>query len=191
MAPLQRVTVALTGFPGGPGVSTYYALAGDLLAPMLHDYYAAIASCFPSQFISTVQSSGDIINDADGVITGAWVGPTEAPVPGTTTGAFAGPAGATVSWLTSTILDGRRLKGRTFHVPLSSAAYDTDGSLATSVYSLLVQQSDLFVAAAVGNLMVWHRPKVVGGVQVRPGSSAAVTGSHVPDQVAVLRSRRL
>lgn len=190
MANLPRVNVSWQSWPGAPGVSTFYmAQAAPLQATVdaLRAFFNAHAALLPSGLIINVPSSGDIINDATGGIEGAWsVGTPPTTVTGTGAGAYAGNAGAVVHWLTTTVVNGRRVRGRTFLVPLISTAYDTSGSLSTATLSTINTAAAGLVTAAADDLVVWHRP-----TQFAQGSSATITSHRVPDLAVSLRSRRV
>lgn len=197
MANLSRVRTALTGFPGAPGVATMFFL--DAIPPVaaIHDFWDALATQLPGDVVATVENAGDIINDANGELVGTWAAATTAPVGGTAAGPYAAPAGAVVRWNTGTILDGSRLRGRTFIVPLSSAIYDGDGSLGGGVITIMQDAAAAFVTATTPTFVVWHRPlsaaaagkRVPPGV-AHPGGFGIVTGSSIPDRISILRSRR-
>jgi hypothetical protein len=144
-----------------------------------------------------VESAGDILEDTTGVITGAWTATPVLPVVGTGAALHAAPVGASVAWLTSTILDGHRLKGRTYLVPLGSDCFAGDGTLDGPRMANIAAAAVTFVAAEAGDLVVWHRPRIATAatayhpaVTARAGGHGLVTGSSVADVAAVLTSRR-
>ena len=186
MVSLQRHRTLWTGFVGGPGVSTLYwdaAAAPNLTA--WNAFLTAIAGEIPSVVSFQSQNTGDVLADNTGLIIGSWSGTVQAAVPGTRVGVYAAPAGAVVNWRSSGIVAGRRVRGRTFLVPLSANAYQTDGSLIAASLTVLRNALATFTAAAAPTLMVWHRPVNFAG-----GSSFPVTASDVPDKTCILRSRR-
>jgi hypothetical protein len=190
MAGLPRVNVAWQQWPGAPGVSVFYlAESSDLAASVaaIRAMFNAVATLLPSGLTITVPGSGDIINDGTGAITGAWSsGTTPAVVTGSGAGAYAGNAGAVIHWLTTTVVNGRRLRGRTFLVPLISSAYDTSGSISTAALSTISAAAQGLVDAANSDHVVWHRPTGFAA-----GSSAIVSSIRVPDLAVSLRSRRI
>lgn len=197
MARIERIRVALTGFAGAPGVSTFYAInAASMISP-LNTFYSLLAGALPNDVTATVQNTGDVIEATTGALVDTWTGPVQPPTVGANAGTFASPSGATVSWLTPAIMDGHRLKGRTFLVPLGGNSYDTDGSLDFGVMGSIGQRAAELVAASASNFVVWHRPfagrAATPTSPARPafsGAFAFVTGYVVPEKVAVLRSRR-
>jgi hypothetical protein len=108
-------------------------------------------------------------------------------VVGTTPGAFASPAGACVNWNTGHITNGRRLRGRTFLVPLAGTQYQTDGTLVDATRTTIVAASTTLVSYQDNLVLaIWHRP-VTGGSD---GEAAQVDSASVTDKVSILRSRR-
>lgn len=140
---------------------------------------------FPTGVSVTFPGSGDTIEDTTGTLVGTWS--TGASVT-TTGGGIANAAagvGAVVTWNTGGIVRGRRLRGRTFLVPLNTNAYDLDGSLSSTAYTAL--QNFGTALMGVGPLAVWHRPTAPGAAD---GNSYGVTSFRARDKVAYLSSRR-
>lgn len=197
MAQLQRQRVTLTGFIGAPGVATYYSAGGLSLTAGLHDLWSSYVTKMPVGVTATVESSGDLIDDATGDITGGWSEAATAQINGGQNGSYAAPAGCCVTWLTGGIVHSHRVRGRTFIVPMVATQFDNDGTLVGAARDQIVASSAAFVVAAAGSLVIWSRPFAgtppIGtrpANPARPGSSHVVTGSSVRDKVAVLRSRR-
>jgi len=91
-----------------------------------------------------------------------------------------------VNWRTNDYRFGRRIRGRTFMVPLNSNAYEGDGTLSTAARGDLQTFADTMVSGTGGaEFGVWSRPRNGAG-----GVFATVTSGTVPDMAAVLRSRR-
>lgn len=187
MVNIQRLRVALTGFIGGPGVSTFYGLdAGALMTPV-HDFYGRLLAKFPYTVTFTVEPQGDIIDPLTGDLTGSWSHAPVTSIGGSATGAYSAATGAAVSWLTGSVFDKHRLKGRTFLVPLIGNAFGADGSIDDTSLATIRASAVTLVADGVDNFVVWHRP-LPGGA--RAGGYSVVNGSFVNDKAAVLRSRR-
>jgi hypothetical protein len=197
MSNIHRLRVALTGFPGAPGVATFYALSGsDLVAP-LHDLWLSLAQFMPADVAIDVQATGDVIEDTTGELVGTWSGTGEAIIPGVATGVYAAPVGVCLTWITAAIVDSHHLKGRTFVVPTVGIMFDTDGTVSTENLSYLRTAVNDFVAATGGNQVVWHRPRAAKpadgsrpAITARVGGHSAVTDAAVKDMAVVLRSRR-
>lgn len=185
MSSLNRYRAVWSGMPGAPGVNTFYSLAATDLTPTLRGLYFYIRTLLPSNVTVTIEPSGDIIDSATGQITGDWSYTPETPVVGDTAGLYAAPAGASLRWNTAAVVNGHRVKGRTYIVPLVGAAYDSSGSISSTALGLL--QSIATSVAGTGDLHVWHRPTTVGGTD---GSNHQVTSGTCKDMTVVLRSRR-
>jgi hypothetical protein len=195
MSGLNRVTVAWQGWPGSPGVSHFYldTVPAQTSINAIRQFFSAWAFALPSGMTITVPGSGDIVEDVSGKLAGTWsVGTTPAVVTGTGGGVYAGNAGAVVHWLTGGVANNRRIRGRTFMVPLIGASYDTNGALLASALTQFQTAAAALVTSAAGNLVVWHRPIIQKGtgVVITPGSSSDVTSSRVPNLAVTLRSRR-
>lgn len=190
MADMMRFNCAWQNWPGSPGVSTFYAEAGadvSTVTDALRAFFNSLATLIPLSLTIQVPSNGDIISDANGAITGAWSDGTPVTVVTCSgAGAYAGNAGAVVHWLTTGVVNGRRVRGRTFLVPLIGSAYESNGSIATAALATINGAAATLVAAIGTNMLIWHRPK---GVMI--GSSFDVTNHRVPDLAVSLRSRRI
>ena len=151
----------------------------------MNDLFVALGPYLPDSVTVQVEATGDVIDDATGALTGAWTDTPVLPVVGGSAAQYAAPSGFFINWNTTTILAGHRLRGRTFFVPSASDVYDSDGSIGATILAAIQAAADSFVAAATGDLVVWHRP--VGG---SGGGHGLVLSATAPDKVGVLRSRR-
>lgn len=186
---MNRVSCSWQGWPGSPGLTQMYLIdppaQGNIDA--IRTFFNALAGLLPSGLTIQVPSSGDTLSEVDGKITGAWsVGTTPTVVTGTAAGAYSGTSGAVVHWLTNAVVAGRRVRGRTFLVPLANTAYDTAGSLLTSALTTIQTAAAAYVSGQTGKACVWARP-----APGRSGSLASITSSKVPDLAVVMRSRRV
>src|SRR5258705_12523100 len=153
MANMARITSSWQNWPGAPGVTVLYADPGNLqpIVDGMRVFWENIKVYLPTGLTITVASSGDLVNDVDGKIQGAWSVPT---APATTVcsgaGSYAGNAGAVIHWLTIGLQRGRRIRGRTFVVPLVNVAFDTGGSLAPGFITALQLGGTNLLTAASG-----------------------------------------
>jgi hypothetical protein len=187
---VARVRVAWQNWPGAPGVSTFYADETITQAAIdsLRAFFNGCGALLPTGLTIQVPSSGDIIDQGTGSLTGAWsVATTPTVVTGSGgTGVYAGNAGAVIHWLTPDLFGGRRLRGRSFLVPLIGTAYENNGSLSSATISAISGAATTFLAAVPGMWNVWHRP--------RPGfagGNGTIESFRVPDLAVSLRSRRV
>jgi hypothetical protein len=186
VANILRQVAVWNGWPGAPGYTTWYYGDGTTTnVVQQRNFFAAIASLLPSSVTIQVQNTGDVINDATGQAVGSWSQASAAVVTGTAGGGFAGPSGVVMRMETGIFVAGRRLRGRTFLVPMAGTVQDSNGTVAATPLGTLNTAAAAAVTASGTSWLVWHRP--VGG---SGGSSSPVTSAVIPDKIAVLRSRR-
>jgi hypothetical protein len=190
MANMFRMNCAWQNWPGAPGVSTFYIdTATDIstATDAIRAFWNSLVTLLPSGLTIQVPAVGDTISDTDGSIVGAWSDGTPVTVvTGTGAGAYAGNAGLVVHWLTTGVVNGRRVRGRTFVVPVISTAYDTAGSISAATLTTVNNAASTLVAAIGAGMRIWHRPAPPAA-----GSSFDVESARVPDLAVSLRSRRI
>lgn len=184
MTELYRLRSNWTGFPGAPGVTTMFFLDVATAVASVHTFWTDLAMRFPVDVHIQVENAGDIIEDTNGHLTGAWSADAVAIVNGSSDDSYAAPVGAVVDWNTETIAHNRRLRGRTFLVPLSSVEYQNDGSLENAARTSIQAAAQALIDSQSASFVIWHRG--TGD----DGSNGLVTSCLVPDMCAVLRSRR-
>lgn len=195
MALLNRVVLVWNGpqvVGGGVTVLHYNGDAGTPPIAAIATALTAQSKLIPSGVTVQVPGNGDVIEDSTGTLVDVWAAAGGATIAGNGSAQCAAGVGANISWLTPAIVGGRRLRGRTFIVPLAlrdpgsgDEFYDTDGTLGTVCRGRITTLATDLLAA--GPLAVWHRPTTKGGSD---GTSAICSGSRVPDRVSTLRSRR-
>lgn len=170
--------------------STPVQADADQAATMSDAYCTAIRSVLPSVVQIQVNAEVEEINEASNALIGVWPVAAMSAKTGSATGTatWAAPVGAVISWSTAGIRKGRRVRGRTFIVPCSSVAFDTDGTLSSSALGTLgTAAASLRATGTQVQLAVYARPTVKGATD---GAAFNVLASRVPDMGAVLRSRR-
>jgi hypothetical protein len=192
MVNIQRIRIGTTGFPGAPGLTTFYAIDASAALPELKGLCADFCATMPDDVVFDYPVVGDIIDPLDGTLVGEWTAASRAGDTGAQIGVYAAPSGCSVTWETGDIMDGHRLRGRTFFVPLAAAVYQTDGSIDNTVLTSMNVSVGVHQTAMAGNLVIWHRPRAVSTAHpvARAGGYGDVVSGHVADKVAVLRSRR-
>lgn len=191
---LYRVKARWTGFTGSPGYSIFHfdiattpnPTDAELVAGEVRSLFAALAIRLPAAVKIQVESAVEVIDETSGQLSDVVTIPQPAAVQGTGTGGFSAATGACITWTTGGVRNGRRVKGRTFLVPLSSMNYDTDGTLTAPALTDIQAAADLLVADQLG-FGVYARPDDAKGL---PGDVFIVTGARVADKTAVLTSRR-
>lgn len=193
MTTLNRLVLPWTGPQiKGNAVTVLHWDGSDNAAPpvvAVSDALQIIKGYIPSGVSIAVPNTGDRINDTTGELEGVWSTTGGATVPGTASAQCAAGVGACITWTTGGIVQGargpRKLRGRTFIVPLSYGVYEGDGTIEPTTLGVLRN----FAAAlqAAGPLAIWHRPTSAGAAN---GTSYGVLSNSVRDKVAFLKSRR-
>ena len=184
MPNLYRVRSVWTGFPGAPGVTTMYFLDMATCLDAVHTFWSAMVGKLPSDVHIQVQNFGDVIDSATGDLTDSWTADTLTSVAGTASDKYAAPVGSCVNWNTETVVGSRRLKGRTFLVPMGGDVYQTDGSIGGQDLTQIQGYADALISSESSSFVVWHRG--TGS----DGTFGLITSATVPDKAVVLRSRR-
>lgn len=178
---------------GGPQITgvavTVLHFAGDVGAPNPANVFSAFNAykgLIPAGVSVTIPGTGDVLEDTTGRLTDVWSAAGGGTVMGNGgTGACAKGVGAVINWKTGAIVNGRRLRGRTFIVPINAGSMGNDGNIEGN--TMVALQTLANALQASGPLAVWHRPTTKGGVD---GTSAGVVANVVKNKVAYLSSRR-
>lgn len=128
------------------------------------------------------------VEDTTGVLTGAFSGTDPTSTVGSGTGdPLPRQTQGLIQWQTSTVVNGRRLRGRTY-VPGFGESENSSTAVpfASTVTAMVTAGALVLPAGATASFpVIWHRPGPGG-----PGTSAAITGVSASTKWAVLRSRR-
>lgn len=192
-----------TGFPGSPGYSNFHftvdggfwdggvigseaQAAADDAAADVRGAFIKVANLLPDTVTIQVDTEAEILNSDTGEILGV-VETDSTPVTGASSStSWSGASGGVVNWRTNDYRGGRRIRGRTFMVPLAGNAYEDNGTLSTEGRDDLQSFGNALVnGSGSADFGVWSRPRNGAG-----GVFATVVGSNVPDMAAILRSRR-
>lgn len=198
MAVIIRTAALLSGtaIPGGGFTSLWWAPgtaggstadATDCLA-RFRSFWELIKSHLTTGLSIDYDPICIAVNDATGVLTGAFAGTD----PTTTVGTFAGErlplqTQGLLRLQTSTVVNGRRLRGRLFIPGVCETDNDATGNpTAGFVTDLNTAGAALLAAGATASdAVIWHRPTNGAG-----GSSADITGISAASSWSVLKSRR-
>jgi hypothetical protein len=180
-----------TGGTIGTGYTAFHAVGGA------EQYFADQAYAFMSQVCGTGASSAipngikvtpdgfvDILDAATGSLVTSVGITAPSVINGGSGGSYAAPGGVCINWSTGGVVGGKRVRGRTFIVPLNSSKYDTQGTLDDSYRTSAIAAAFAY-RTGTHQPVVWHRPKAGAG-----GSVHVITGSGVRDRVSLLTSRR-
>ena len=183
--------------PGGPGVSTFYALNGETFITGLYTFFYALRTLLPADVTITIENTGDVLDSTNGDLVDVWAGEAQTPVVGTASGAYAAPVGVLMTWLTATISDSHRLRGRTYMVPVDGSQFGDNGQVAPSPLGYFQTAGDTLVEDGAANWVIWRRPRLAKAadgsrkaVTARDGLIGVVSACTVGSSPAILTSRR-
>lgn len=155
---------------------------------MLRDFFAAIASYLPNEVSVGFDSEVITIDTATGQMTESTPVTPPATVAGTGTGTWAAGAGGRLVLSTNRILNGRRVRGAVFLVPLASTGFDTTGAT-SQTFRTSANNAAVSALTAwdlnVNPLVVYSRPR-----SGSPGTQTTVSLATVAPMAATLRSRK-
>jgi hypothetical protein len=190
---ILRVRSNWTGFNGGPGYTSHHFLIADegdfsagAASTRVFNFWNAIKTWLPTSVRIQVEAQGEIYDANTGRLDDYVDLTQQVAVSGGSDASYAGGVGAVCHWLTTSVVNGRRVRGRTFVVPLTTASYDNTGTLQTNTIGAINTAATALIGTnAVPPLIVWKK-NPLGTIQ----ATAPVTGHRVPDKAAQLRTRR-
>jgi len=198
-----RLTATWSGAAIGQGVTTLAVGSGsswtqaqvDSARSSLNTFFSGVQGYLPDDVTIQIPSSQMLVDELDGELVGEFTGgsPISARV-GTGATEFANGVGASIQWNTDQFAAGRRVRGRTFLVPLVTGIFDVDGTLdAAFVTALTSAASGLRtnLSGVNGGLQVWSRPRAATeALPARTGALFPVVSATVKDKASWLRTRR-
>ena len=193
---IMRVRAQITGSQGLPGLSTIYA-RGTAATPSSADcsdmvarvraFWNALVGLQPAGCIILVSGDVDVLDETNGALVTGFSVAAPATVLGTGSEALPLATSVLLTHQTGTILNGRRLRGRTFISPVSDSV-NVDGLTASAARATIIAAATAMITGATASFpVVWHRPKLPGPLG---GSIAPTTSFSVGSNFAVLTSRR-
>lgn len=194
MTDIMRIRVAWSGVPViGPGVSTFYFVSGGTGIPAaLVTLFTALKNYVPTGVSWVIPNDLDIINAESGELTGATTltgGGTVLSSGGAVD--YKPGVGGRIVWSTAGFTRGRRVRGTTFLVPMTSQEIP-NGQVQTGTRANIVTACNAFMATGGFVPAVYTKPKPApGGIgPATPGKRELITGASVPPGMTWLRSRR-
>jgi len=199
MVEMAKVQVNWSGFTGAPGFTNLYfrdfetggidQAIVDHVVSKTDTWISSIITRLPTTVTLEVQQTVQIIESTNGALQRFMVAAVDPPARvGSGTGNYSAVSGAVVNWYTDGVRNGRRIRGRTFLVPIAGSTLDVDGSINNTQLTALRAATTTFTAAGgAGDMGVWSRPSVPGATD---GEWNAVSAFTIPDKVAFLSSRR-
>jgi hypothetical protein len=161
----------------------------------MRTFWDAIKASMPNEITFTVSPVVDYYLTHNAELAGSVQAPTPpTPVAGTGAAAYSMAAGLKLNWNTTTIRNGRRVRGSTFLVPTTSAAFSLTGTADSGIRTSTQAAAATFLnsLSATGlKGVVWSRPlseEEPNGP--RDGATADITAAEVSEKTAILRGRR-
>lgn len=203
MTAMLRVRTVWSGFNGAPGYTNLF-FHGGATNPGEDDqqsqtfaasayakartFMAVYGPVMPTDVTLTVDPNVDVLEETNGELVTSYAVAPGLPITGTDQGTYSVVSGGVISWNTSGIRRGRRIRGRTFLVPLAGNQYTSDGRLTTSSVDRMRNAAAALIADTTGaRFGVWARPSGPGATD---GEWHPVTSAKTSDLPAILRSRR-
>lgn len=200
MTDMLRIKLKWDSFTGGPGYTNFHMRDfseggvdpawAQPAVDRVQEFATAIKGLLPAG--ATLQVSGDVevIEAENGQLQDVLTATQPALI--TSTGpsfvAYSGATGGVITWRTAGIRNGRRVRGRTFIVPMHGQAYGTNGTLdSATITTLGTAATGLLATGITPRMGIFTRPSAPGATD---GSWSFATSFSVPDMAAVLRSRR-
>jgi hypothetical protein len=154
----------------------------------VHTFFTAIRSAIPGVVKIDVEPEVDLLESTDGTLVDSYGIAAPAQVVGSSATTFASASGGVVNWRTTGIRNGRRVRGRTFLVPLAAAAQGPDGNMGAAMRTTIETAARALAdISGTPDLVVFARPTGPGAID---GAVHVVSGVNVPAKMAILSSRR-
>lgn len=181
----QRVTWSAP--VGGPYLSTFYALEGDpqAFADAVGDFLGAADAVIASTVSWSLEAQVDELNAATGALLDAHGTTGESGSGASTADPLPAVAQGLVRWVTGAVINGHRVRGRTF-LPGVSEQFAAGQVFAAAGISTVLAAATAYVGFT-GTPVVWHRPT---GDPPAGGQAVPIASAAVWNQFAYLSSRR-
>lgn len=213
MTQLLRLRLNWTGFSGGPGYTNLHfgvpgGSDGAWITPeniasavsKTDTFVNVLNAALPSAVSLQIDKTAEVIAIVDGRLIDYKTVSPFARANGSGTGNWSAASGAVINWYSSGIRNGRRVRGRTFVVPLAGSALDSNGTIADATVSAFANAATALLAPGTGGIQlhVWGRPTRSDVIDPATGKKTVnadgvahpAISARVPDKVAVLTSRR-
>lgn len=190
MTTIDRLRVEISTPRGGTGSTSFYSVPGGGHQADVVTMLTTIKDVWAGGTTVHIPNTGEQLNDTNGNVVGAWTFGVDTTLTSANSSDYAAGVGVRLRWTTNGIRNNRHVIGTTFIVPVSVAAYDSDGTLDNAFVAVLQGVADDFLDDMADDLLIWSRPHVFGTAGTVDGIAHPVTGFQVPDKVAWLRSRK-
>jgi len=198
---IYRSRIALTGWPGAPGVNTIYWTKGTLstVGPTevanwhqdLADAWEIFGGYCVDNWTLTVQAQVDVLDVESGELVDIVISDAAEPTWSQTTAvdsALSRASQLVVALYTDQFFAGRRLAGRTFLGPINTEAFTEDGEINSTCISAVSDAANAINSGTGPRWAIYSRPKTGAGAHV--GRYGDIVNAVCRPFPAVLRSRR-
>jgi hypothetical protein len=179
-----------TGLPGYSKFRFIGELTGAQLnaaAANLQTFLTVVRANIPSTVTLEMQSGVSVHAD-DGTLTAEGsIGTLPPPLAGAAAAGYSAASGFMVLWNTGAINGGKKVRGRTYFVPVTIGMFQNDGTIVDSTRTTLLAAANAFATSV---------PSPAVNSRARPSNPAAgnqttaIISAAIPDKQVVLRSRR-
>lgn len=185
-----------TGGPSAPGLSQFcFATEGGgssitACANAAREFLFSFGSIIPDEYQVTFDGIAELFDESTGSLVDELTYTPPAAVVGSGAGSYAHGVGISVAWRTNTIRNGRRVRGRTFIVPVVGSAFDASGNIPGATTTAWANNAKTKMVDASGTagapFSIWSRPSE----KWPTGGLAQVTAATVKGKAAWLTGRR-
>lgn len=194
---VAQIRTVWTGGPSAPGLTVMNvqdtgSANWGAAAAAVRAFFNSLSGGIPNEYSLQVDPLIESYSETTGALIGeVSLSPAATPavITCTNTGGYAAGVGGRIDWTTSDIRNGRRVRGRTFIVPMASTNFGVNGEITganTQAWAGFAQTLLGALQNASAPLVVWSRPTLAQPV----GTMAPVIGLRVPVKASVLRGRR-
>ena len=187
---LLTIWTGATGLPGYTKTRYVGELTGGQLTSAgtnLRTFWDSIKALIPSIVTLTIQPTASFHEDNGDLIGESAIATPPTAVVGTGAGAYLAASGFLILWNTGVVNGGKKIRGRTYFVPMTANAAQSDGTIV---------EANRTVVQSAANALVLSTPAIGINSRARAGNPGAVDttvlviSANVPDKQVVLRSRR-
>lgn len=210
MADIYRVKARWAGFTGAPGYTVLhfadqFGTNGDLgpatqegaldIVTRTRAFFDAIKGTLPAPVSVTVESEVEVLDELSGRLTNSFAVASQLAVNGMSNSSYSVASGAVINWRTAGVRKNRRVRGRSFIVPLVGSQFGTNGALLDATVAQIQDNANVLASqTGTNDLVVYARPTpanpLTGAAAIDDGEAHAVTSAAVPSKGAILTSRR-
>jgi len=199
MVDVYRISSIWQGFQGAPGYTrlSFMGLTDasklNTAGASIRNFFNALATQLPNGATITVQPTVAIHEMSNGeLLREETMSSPPTIVTGTSTAGtlYSGGVGVYINWITNSVYNGHKVRGRSFLVPmvLTGAA---DGTLGTGTQTLVQNAANGLVSSQLGMFAIWSKTFTGDEKPVQIGGGlSTVSSATVPDKTGILRSRR-